>query len=77
MEFLNILPFPGIPYHELKLKVGISVMLLRNINQSDGLCNGTRMTIIQLGRRFTIAQIITGTHVGEKVLYSNNSHVTN
>ena len=66
-EFLNSLPFPGIPNHELKLKVGLPVMLLRNINQSAGLCNGTRMTIIQLGRRFIEAQIITGTHVGEKV----------
>ena len=42
-------------------------MLLRNISQSAGLCNGTRMTITQLGRRFIEAQIITGTHVGEKV----------
>ena len=66
-EFLNSLPFLGIPNHELKLKVGIPVMLLRNINQSAGLCNGTRLTIIQLGRRFVEAQIITGTHVGEKV----------
>ena len=47
-EFLNSLPFPGIPNHELKLKVGIPVMLLRYINQSVGLCNGTRMTIFKL-----------------------------
>jgi hypothetical protein len=35
-EFLNTLKFPGIPDHELKLKVGLPVMLLRNINQSVG-----------------------------------------
>jgi ATP-dependent DNA helicase PIF1 len=40
-EFLNTLKFPGMPNHELKLKVGLPVMLLRNINQSAGLCNGT------------------------------------
>jgi hypothetical protein len=45
MEFLNMLKFLGIPDHKLILKVGQSVMLLRNINQSAGLCNGTRMTI--------------------------------
>jgi hypothetical protein len=31
-EFLNTLEFSGIPDHELKPKVGLPVMLLRNIN---------------------------------------------
>ena len=66
-EFLNNMTIPGIPIHELKLKVGLPVMLLRNINQAAGLCNGTRMTITQLGNRYIEAQIITGTHVGDKV----------
>jgi hypothetical protein len=66
-QFLNTLKFPGIPDHELRLKVGLPVMLLRNINQSAGLCNGTRMTITQLGSKYIEAQIITGTHVGDKV----------
>ena len=66
-EFLNNMTFPGIPIHELKLKVGLPVMLLRNINQAAGLCNGTRMTITQLGNKYIETQIITGTHVGDKV----------
>ena len=66
-EFLNNMTFPGIPNHELKLKVGLPVMLLHNINQAAGLCNVTRMTITQLGNRYIEAQIITGTHVGDKV----------
>ena len=66
-EFHNTLKLPGMPNHELKLKVGLPVMLLRNINQSAGLCNGTRMTITQLGKWCIEAQIITGTHVGDKV----------
>ncbi|XP_062189934.1 uncharacterized protein LOC133892964 [Phragmites australis] len=66
-EFLNTLKFPGIPNHELKLKVRLPVMLLRNINQYTGLCNGTRMTITQLGKNSIEAQIITGTYVGDKV----------
>nr|ABA95557.1 AT hook motif-containing protein, putative [Oryza sativa Japonica Group] len=69
-EFLNTLKFPGIPNHELKLKVGLPVMLLRNINQTAGLCNGTRMTITQLGKKYIEAQIITGTHVDDKILRS-------
>uniref|UniRef100_A0A803N7C7 DNA helicase Pif1-like 2B domain-containing protein n=1 Tax=Chenopodium quinoa TaxID=63459 RepID=A0A803N7C7_CHEQI len=41
-EFLNSLSFGGFPPHILKLKVGSPIMLLRNIDTSSGLCNGTR-----------------------------------
>ncbi|KAF7808055.1 uncharacterized protein G2W53_040216 [Senna tora] len=36
---LSLLPGSGLPYHELKLKVGAPIMLLRNIDRSVGLCN--------------------------------------
>ena len=41
-ECLNSLTPSGMPPHELKLKVG---MLLRNLNASDGQCNGSRAII--------------------------------
>ncbi|XP_074288455.1 uncharacterized protein LOC141613611 [Silene latifolia] len=44
-EHLNTLNLKGLPRHELKLKVGMPVMLLRNINPLQGLCNGTRLII--------------------------------
>uniref|UniRef100_A0A8I7B5D5 DNA helicase Pif1-like 2B domain-containing protein n=1 Tax=Hordeum vulgare subsp. vulgare TaxID=112509 RepID=A0A8I7B5D5_HORVV len=66
-EFLNSLTFYGIPDHELRLKVGLPIMLMRNINQSAGLCNGTRLTITQLGKRFIEGWVITGTNVGDKI----------
>jgi hypothetical protein len=50
-EFLNTLKFSGIPDHELRLKVGLPVMLLKNINQTASLYNGTRMAITQLGKK--------------------------
>ena len=43
-------------------------MLLRNLNQSEGLCNGTRLIITALGDMILEAQIITGTHTGKIVL---------
>jgi ATP-dependent exoDNAse (exonuclease V) alpha subunit len=66
-EFLNTLNHPGIPDHWLKLKVGLPMMLLSNINQSAGLCNGTKMIITRLGEKIIEAQIITGTHIGTMV----------
>ncbi|CAL4998052.1 unnamed protein product [Urochloa decumbens] len=66
-EFLNSLKFSGVPDHKLILKVGLPIMLLRNINQSAGLCNGTRLTITQLGKWFIEGQVITGPNIGDKV----------
>ncbi|XP_056846795.1 uncharacterized protein LOC130497734 [Raphanus sativus] len=67
-EYLNSLEFPGLPNHRLCLKVGAPVMMLRNLNQDLGLCNGTRMMVTRLGSRIVQAEIMTGTEVGEQVL---------
>ncbi|WOG98339.1 hypothetical protein DCAR_0417680 [Daucus carota subsp. sativus] len=44
-EYLNAFNISGLPAHDLKLKVGAAVMLMRNLNQTLGLCNGTRMIV--------------------------------
>ncbi|CAF2154317.1 unnamed protein product [Brassica napus] len=67
-EYLNSLEFPGLPPHKLCLKVGSPVMMLRNLSQKNGLCNGTRMMISRLGHRVLQAELLTGTHVGDSVL---------
>ncbi|CAN1267693.1 hypothetical protein LINPERPRIM_LOCUS12883, partial [Linum perenne] len=66
-EFLNSLQIGNFPEHQLKLKVGVPVILLRNLDQTIGLCNGTRMVIRTLGTWFIEVEILTGTHVGERV----------
>lgn len=67
-EFLNTFKFPGLPSHTLRIKKGAAVMLLRNLNQGAGLCNGTRMKITQLGKWFMEGEILSGTNIGDKVL---------
>lgn len=67
-EFLNTLKFPGFPAHVLSLKKGVTVMLLRNLNQGAGLCNGTRLKITQLGKWFVEGEILSGSNIGDKVL---------
>jgi hypothetical protein len=59
------------PQHELNLKVGVLVMLLTNINQSLGFCNGTRLLIIWLGGKVLEGEIISGLHRG-RCVYSEN-----
>ncbi|WOH06885.1 hypothetical protein DCAR_0626314 [Daucus carota subsp. sativus] len=66
-EFLHSLKFPGVPNHDIQLKEGTPVMLLRNLNQTEGLCNGTRLLITRLGKWSIRADIISGTHVGQNV----------
>ena len=47
-EYLNEREFNGIPVHKMKLKIGVPVMLLRNIDPPKGLCNGTRLIVQEL-----------------------------
>ena len=68
VEFLNSLNGNNLPTHELILKKGVPIMLLRNINQSIGLCNGTRLIVTALGNMVIEAEIMTGTHIGRIVL---------
>ncbi|OMO50053.1 DNA helicase PIF1, ATP-dependent [Corchorus olitorius] len=66
-EMLNSLRLPGVPDHELNLKIGAVVMLLRNVNQAAGLCNGTRLVITQMAMNVVEARVMTATGPGEKV----------
>ena len=50
-EFLNSLTVSGLPPHALKLKLGMIVMLLRNMNQPKGDCNGTRYVLRGISTR--------------------------
>ncbi len=67
VEFLNTLQFSGIANHELELKVGVLILLLRNLNQSIGLCNGTRLIVKRLGQCVIEAEIITWNNVDKHV----------
>ena len=42
-------------------------MLLRNIDQSSRLCNGTRLIVDELGNNIIGAIVVTGNRIGEKV----------
>lgn len=65
--FLNTLNPSGCPYHELKLKVNTVVMLVRNIDTSKGLCNGTRLIVKDMFKTFINLRVISGPSKGNVI----------
>ncbi|KAK3211996.1 hypothetical protein Dsin_016702 [Dipteronia sinensis] len=67
-EILNTFTASGLPNHKLNFKVRVPVMLLRNIDQSNGLCNGTRLLITKFSNHVIEAKIFSGNNIGQIVL---------
>ncbi len=81
-EYLQTLTPNGFPKAILALKVGCPVMLLRNLDPSQGLCNGTRLLITCTSTHVLEGRILGGDHDGNPVfipcitLYSHKSDLT-
>jgi hypothetical protein len=67
VEVLNTIKVNNFPYHKLVLKRGVPIMLLRNISQITGLCNGTRLVVTRLAEKVIEAIVMTGSHIGDVV----------
>ena len=58
-EYLNTLHPNGFPEHVLRLKPGMPLMLLRNLDPSEGLCNGTKLVYVRnLGNKALECNIV-------------------
>jgi hypothetical protein len=64
VEYLNSINCSGLPLSKLKLKVGCPVMVLRNLNPGEGVCNGTRAVVTRLSNRVLEVRLLTGEHAG-------------
>jgi len=68
-EYLNSLVFSGVPPHEIVVKPNVTIMLLRNLDTKNGLCNGTKLTYLSMKSQFLmVAKIIGGIRDQEVVL---------
>jgi len=67
LEFLNTINASGLPHHNIRLKIRVPIMLLRNIDLKLGLCNGTRLIITRMRKFVLEANVISGSNIGEKV----------
>ncbi|XP_074346338.1 uncharacterized protein LOC141685112 [Apium graveolens] len=65
IEYLNSINMPCLPKHHLKIKEGCVIMLMRNLNQIMGLCNGTRMIVKRCLPNSVVCDILTGSQVGK------------
>ena len=66
-DFLHSLHPPSLPPHELVLKSNCPLMLLRNLNPAEGLCNGTRLIALRFSKNVIHAKIVVGTFSGKEV----------
>lgn len=64
-ENLQQLETPGLLSSKLHLKLGAPVMLLRNIDQSGGLNNGSRLILTRIGQYNLEDQLLGGDHDGK------------
>jgi hypothetical protein len=68
VEFLNSLNASGLPPSNLELKLGCPIIILRNLDNKHGLCNGTRATVIQMSNQVLRVRLLGGDHDGETAL---------
>jgi ATP-dependent DNA helicase PIF1 len=57
-EFLNSLRSPGVPEHELKLKLNCLCMVTRNISVQDRLMNNTKVIVREIGRHLVTVETL-------------------
>ncbi len=66
-ESLNRTNRSGMPLHDLRLRPGCVVMLLRKLDASIGLTNGSRLQVISATLRLVSCRILGGRHHGKQV----------
>ncbi len=53
------------PLHRLELQVIAQLILLRNLNSTNGLCNGTRLIVRELKPHLIVGEILYGARKGD------------
>jgi ATP-dependent DNA helicase PIF1 len=66
-EYLNEINSGTLPLAKLKLKIGCPVMILKNLDAANGLCNGSRGILTRHRNRVLEVRLLTGEHVWQTV----------
>ena len=65
LEYLNTLSPSSLPPHELRLRKYSVIMPIRNLSINEGLCNGTRLLVLELGNMVLRCEILSYDKTGE------------
>jgi len=67
VEYLNQINCATLPLAKLELKIGCPVMVLKNLDAANGVCNGSRGILTRYSNRVLEIRLLTGEHAGETV----------
>ena len=67
VEHLNEINGSTLPLAKLELKAGCPVMILKNLDPSHGVCNGSRGILTRYRNRVLEVRLITGQYAGETI----------
>ncbi|XP_014213608.1 uncharacterized protein LOC106643121 [Copidosoma floridanum] len=70
-EYLNSLNPSSLPPYKLRLRKNCIVMLIRNISVNEGLCNGTRLQIIDFSNHLLKCKVLTGDKLNNVVFLNH------
>ena len=68
LEFLNSIDLPSMPPHCLHIKKKAIIMLLVNLDQRNGHCNGTRYQVLNVSKHVIEAIALNGKAIGKKLI---------
>jgi hypothetical protein len=67
VEYLNTIKASGLPLAKLSLKLGCPVMVLRNMDPANGVCNGTRGILTRMNTHVVEIRLLGGENAGQKI----------
>ncbi|CEP16092.1 hypothetical protein [Parasitella parasitica] len=76
VDDLNTIDSGSLPPHNLELKVGTPVIVIRHIDPAAGICNDTRLVVSSLGTNNIEAAVATGPNKGDIAFISRIKFIT-
>ena len=67
VKYLNEINFGLLPLVKLELKIGCPVMVLKNLDAANGVCNDSRGILTRFDNRVLEVRLLTGEHAGKTV----------
>jgi ATP-dependent DNA helicase PIF1 len=67
-ECLNKVLVSGLPEHLINLKIGMPIVISRNLYPNKGVCNGSRLIVIEIGTGHIVGQLLSGLFKGDEVM---------